>query len=285
MRFFRCLRADIIEGSPQVARRLVVLVLLMVFCVVSVHAWFTVAEGALALDGLIDGLTLGDYCADVLKGMKPFSAAQFETFTVPVAWMLVMLLAFYTTVTFPSRNLAHFGGAQLAASGGRWTWWLAKCAWVVLSTCLYWLVALVALALVALVLGNDMTLNVSNGYALNVEYALNVAALPPYNVLSFLASVPVMTCGLALVQLALSINTRPMVGFCSMIAVLVVSAFYLTPLLPGNYLMTARTACLFDYGMNPYAGMLLGILLGVVAVAAGGVAFKSKDVLERDGAL
>ena len=70
-----------------------------------------------------------------------------------------------------------------------------------------------------------------------------------------------------------------------MIAVLVVSAFYLTPLLPGNYLMTARTACLFDYGMNPYAGMLLGILLGVVAVAAGGVAFKSKDVLERDGAL
>ena len=100
-----------------------------------------------------------------------------------------------------------------------------------------------------------------------------------------------MTLALSLAQLAIAELAGGMAGLIAVAVILAGSVFLMTPLLPGNYLMCARSTVfvvpwrvevqggLLQAGLDPTAGIAVAFLLGLAACLAGAYRARSRELL------
>lgn len=275
--FWRMLAVDLRFGTREVAGRFGVAVLLLAF--------FTALFRFLTLDDSGNFAALGfiDCFANLFGGISEFSPQYGTRFDMPASWLCVCLMGAFIVLSYPTQNLESIGIKQCIEAQGRWCWWVSKCLWTVACTFLYWLLAVV----IALLASNDPseypTLSPTTVNLLGFFAAGDCAA---YNgtkeLLIFVAGIPFVLSALYLIQLAVSINTNPLIAFVVTISLLFYSAFYLNGLLPGNYLMLARSDLVIHNGVDAVSGIVLAIALGACAVLIGGKAFARHDLLGRE---
>ena len=94
---------------------------------------------------------------------------------------------------------------------------------------------------------------------------------------------PCTTCALLILQLTVTLLFNPAAGFLTTAVLLLASAYYTSPLLLGNYLMTARLDIALTNGMAPANGLLLSLSLILTCVLIGGFIFRRRDIMGRKG--
>lgn len=275
--FWRMLAVDLRFGTREVAGRFGVAVLLLAF--------FTALFRFLTLDDSGNFAALGfiDCFANLFGGISEFSPQYGTRFDMPAPWLCVCLMGAFIVLSYPTQNLESVGIKQCIEAQGRWCWWVSKCLWTVACTFLYWLLAVV----IALLASNDPSecpaLSPTTVNLLGFFAAGDCAAYSgTKELLLFVAGIPFVLSALYLIQLAVSINTNPFIAFVVTISLLFYSAFYLNGLLPGNYLMLARSDLVIHNGVDAASGIVLAIALGACAVLIGGKAFTRHDLLGRE---
>lgn len=245
-------------------------------------------------------LTLGEGMLCLWRGMLPYVPGQGEPFTFPMAWFALLIATAYTVVDYPFRDLGGMGARLIVGCHSRWAWWLAACTWVAVVALTCWLLALIVAAVWTGATGGSWDLSVRPGVAAVLSAGRNAQLTEARELLAagegaqaaameaipigwaLLASTLVLIA-ILLVQTTVSLLVHPIVGMVATIAVLFFSAYFRFWLLPGEYLMLARTDTLMRAGMHPGVGIALACVLALVAVIAGGIAFNHKDILGREG--
>ena len=82
--------------------------------------------------------------------------------------------------------------------------------------------------------------------------------------------------------LALALAIRPVLSFGATAAMLLVSAYYFSPLLPGNYLMVARVDTVIANGLHPTSGLFVAALITGASIVLGGIHFSHMDCLDKE---
>ncbi len=275
----RMLAVDLRFGAREVAGRFAAALLLMALLV----ALFKLLT--LQGDGSFPGLSFIDCLASLFGGMREYDPQHDQTFNIPASWLCVCLTGAFVVLSYPTRNLESIGARQCVAAGGRWCWWLSKCIWTVACAFLYWLLA-VAVALAASAPGTleeGLTLSAATVDLLGFFAAGDCAAYGgSRELLLFVAGIPFALSATYLVQLAVSVNANPLAAFAVTATLLFYAAFYLSPLLPGNYLMLARSDLVIHNGVDAGWGIALSVAAGAAAVLAGGKAFARHDLLGKE---
>lgn len=273
-RFLACLRMDLQEGIRETWKRYVMLGAVCA-AVLAFSDLLTLAYG--------DAPTYswGENMAACLVGISPYNPEQDSIFTFPVAWMFVLMVLLFVTLSYPYRDLLGYGRSVLVLSGSRVAWWASKCLWVVISTFAAYLVVAASCVLGTLAVGGGFDLQASETAFMYVLKTAPDVGLPA-NLAGFLAVAPLMLCGLGLLQLALSLVLGPVLSFGVMAAILLASAYLYVPFLPGEYLMAARTASVLYGGFEPSAGALYALALALASAVLGGIYFWRMDCLQRE---
>ena len=86
---------------------------------------------------------------------------------------------------------------------------------------------------------------------------------------------------LLILQLTVSLLLNPAAGFFTTTALLLASAYYTSPLLLGNYLMTARLNIALTNGLLPANGVVLSLSLILICILVGGFIFTRQDIMGR----
>jgi hypothetical protein len=223
--------------------------------------------------------TLGDYLTDFHKGMEIYIPGLDEPFVVPAGWLLYYALLAFIIGNYPFKDMARYGQQVLLRCKKRSTWWYGKCFWVVLTALVYHLLALLVAGWFAYRRGSlSLVPTKEIGLALS-QY--DTAAFTGADVLRNAVVLPLtMSVALCLAQTVVSMVTRPFWGLVSVIVVLVVSAFYFSPIMPGNYLMLVRNAAYYPaVGISFYNGMCFAAVIIFASVSFGKLIFDRYNIL------
>ncbi|MDP9860577.1 hypothetical protein J2S71_002273 [Olsenella profusa DSM 13989] len=278
MRLLACMRMDLSEGFRESYKRMI-LVMLVALCIIVVSI---VRIASFGLD--IPALSWGDGLVACFGGIRVFDPARDRFLPFPTTWLFMLGSILYVTFSYPYRDLMGFGRGVLIASGGRRTWWVSKCIWTAVSTLVCFLLVGIVCLLSALVLRGRLSLGIDQDV---FEHLLLVPmdADPPVGIVGFVLSVPCLLVALSLMQMALALMIGPVLSFGATMALLLASAYAFNPLLPGNYLMAARTHGTVLEGMSPFCGMALAACIALISIVVGGMYFSRMDCINKEYAI
>lgn len=282
MKFYRIVCYDMRAGILREYKKYAAALVLFLFQCVS----FLRQQPGLAALYHGDGITVGDYFYYVFAGMSPFTPNGTTAFRFPALWMLIMVLALFLVLYYPYYDLMGYGKQVLVYSRSRTGWWLSKCVWVTGSILLYFVLLWVVILGFSLVSHASLSLSVSP-YMRGLDPTLTLLPeeyLAAGDTLGWtLVGMPLaVAVTLGLVQMCLSLLIRPLYSFCGMIALLLASAYFLHPALPGNYAMALRSDYILPNGVSASTGAILCAGLSLLAIIVGAIVFSRYDILNKE---
>lgn len=201
-----------------------------------------------------------EYFRCFFYGAPRYLPEESGEFTLPVLWILFYLYGLFLVGGYPERDLKGCGRYVLWRCKDRGSWWFSKCIWAAVSEALFFMAAVGIVWIAGRMKGENNPGSVGD----SVEN-LCMMLLPC-----------VVLISLALVQMALSLLTSPIIAFLLSAAHLVVTVYWDTPFLIGNYGMTARTGA---GDVVWWHGYLLAVAVSVSSVAAGWCFWRRKDIV------
>lgn len=93
---------------------------------------------------------------------------------------------------------------------------------------------------------------------------------------------PLVLMALNLLQMTFTMFVKPIAGFCITAALLILSAYQISPLLIGNYAMPMRSTAFLSTGVDLQTGILYALVLAGIAVTVGAVRLRHYDILGWD---
>lgn len=239
---------------------------------------------------------LGDFFAWACFGCaQPEPGARLaERVSFPFAWMLLVMLPVALVPALAAR--AREQDALAVASGGRGRVLAGQALAVAVGCLALWAsVALVCLAATLLV-GGDVRLAATDLLGAGLaELPRLTLARPPYEMGDFCLGVVCASSGLALLQLGLAQPLGQRTALVLVTASLGASVFVMTPALPGNLLMAARSSVFvtrgamgagggsYQPGVVASAACELGLALAASGMAVGLAWVMGRDLLGGDG--
>lgn len=282
MMFFKLMRYDLKVGFSTTYKRYLIAAALfgMIFIsfLITLQSFNSVVGPEESVKGSLGNLLLYSF-----GGMQEYTPSPGEPFRFPAFWMLIYLLLAYITLYYPYNDLDESGQNILIRSGGRRLWWLSKCVWNISSVICFFVLAWVIFGLGCLATGNSLSLELSANIAgiLKLDpgkYLLSPVRLIPQ---TFLLPLLVMTA-MNLFQMTLSLFIKPFYSFIVTAAVLLTSAYYLSPFFIGNYAMPLRSDQMVENGVNLTVGIVVSVVIILISVIAGGIIFQRRDILKGE---
>ncbi len=233
--------------------------------------------------GAIKEGTFADYIFYIFGGMPEFDVSQNGAFNLPALWILVLILLLFIVLYYPYNDITGFGKHVLINARSRTAWWLSKCVWSIACAVIYFFVIFLVVGVFCLFTKMSFSADVSDFMIRHfVQYSVGTKAAHASVILQLFLLPFLVVASIGLMQLTLSLIIKPVFSYCFSIAVLVASAYYMHPLLIGNYAMTIRSSVFAVNGMDECRGIIYTLLLSAVSVVAGTVIFNHYDVLNRE---
>ncbi len=226
-------------------------------------------------------MSFGDVLMYIYGGLGPFP----QPGNPPARWAAVFLLLCFLTLQYPYQDMQGMGQQILIRTKSRAVWWLSKCSWNLLSAAVYHsMIFFTAGLFCAVCRGPDLTGEIHKALLYAVfqvdkkEMAQNTGAWP-----FAMLFVPVLVSfGLSLLQMVLSLYLKPVCSFLGTALLLISSAYCFSPYLIGNYAMTMRYGQVVTDGVSETVGAVLSLILVFGCTAAGALRFRRYDMLNRD---
>jgi hypothetical protein len=93
---------------------------------------------------------------------------------------------------------------------------------------------------------------------------------------------PLISIGINLVQMTLSLFIKPVFSFLAVLTLLVSSAYLLAPYMIGNYAMPMRHNWVVQNGLSCQTGLIIIAGLVILPVVIGFVRFRLYDILNKE---
>ena len=279
--FCKLLWYDLKNGFRSTYRRYIAAA--VAFCIMFVSAYIVVySYNVGAKPETPVQATLGNTLLYAFGGMDEYIPEPGNPFRLPAFWLLSYLLLAYITLYYPFNDLEEFGQNILIRSGGRQLWWLSKCVWNVASVVAFFLLAWAIFAVGCLVTGNSLSMELSPDIFSICQMVPDYQ--PPATLTPQILVLPLLVmAALNLFQMTLSLFIKPFYSYIVTAAILLISAYYVSPCCIGNYAMPLRSHMVMANGVGLNTGMLVSVIILVVAVIVGGLVFQRRDILKGEG--
>lgn len=218
--------------------------------------------------------TYMDYVFHCFKGMKPFQIITSQShFIIPTEWTCVLLGSLVCSLGWSGIDVNAYTIQLLLRGNSRVKWWLSKCCCIAVSTLVYSLIGYVTILLLCIISSSDLSMQTSIYSEISVSSSnicLECGQVTPQMsiLIGIILPVLVMIC-LNLFQLVLRLYFVPAISFLCCLFSLIISAYFKSPLLIGNYAMVSRSNVVIADGVNPYIGLLFLLVLDFIIILVG----------------
>lgn len=132
------------------------------------------------------------------------------------------------------------------------------------------------------VVNGNMSLSVSKMMKDTTELGVNALDNPNWSVNLNLLLMPFLfTVSMSLLQMTLCLFVKPTVSYVFSVVVCILSAYYLNPVIIGNYAMALRSNQLVSNGVDINIGIICMVILGLFSVVIGMLRFKKYSILTK----
>lgn len=223
-----------------------------------------------------------DYMLYCFKGSVPVTASPEMSLALPIFWIMAMAGSLLLNLDYFLSDLTQAGQQIMIRSKTRRGWYLSKCAWNLCSCILYMMLHCTSVLLFTLLSGGTVSLQSTPSV---MEIYLSELTVEP-NLLSglpgFIAVVlmPLVTLmALNMLQMAVCLLVRPIIGFLISMAILVLSVYCNVPFVLGNGAMAIRSALLVPGGISPGFATLTSMAILLASAILGAWKFQNTDIL------
>lgn len=275
MRFFRSLRGDIYLCVQREWKYLFPLLAIIPLVCLDFHFRANDLTGGSTLD-------VQDYFVYIFGGMGEYSFSMTEPFRFPAAWMCIVGYLLFFCLRYPREDFFEIGHQLLIRTGSRMEYWTAKCALILIKLALSFLLCMGEIYLFAILTGGSC-FEQRNLECIEIYGMIDANITSPEVFPLWLYFMPfLMIVFLAEMQLLFSFVTGVGISFLVMMLVLISSAYFVKPYLPGNFGMLYRNALISENGLDSEEMLLAAIICCVLMWIVGGILFCRMDLLKRE---
>lgn len=194
-------------------------------------------------------------------------------------WIVGYLYLAVFIAYYPFRDLQGFGRQIILHSRRITLWWFGKCVWTAAAILAYCVSACIGMAAVTAAFGGFcFEPNLESIYVLNpirIEKVFTAGDLLNHALL-----LPVILLAVYLLELFISLLTKPIFGIMSTALILIGTMFSASPYFPFQGMMFIRTdAVLLENGANTGYCAAVCCAVSAALIAAGAFYMKRKDLL------
>lgn len=209
-----------------------------------------------------------DYLIFFFKGIEPFVIIDANTvFKIPFIWLCLHLYIFYLIADYPISDLKMTGKDTLIRIGDRRIWWASKSITTIITVFISYALLTITILAFTLVTGGNL-------FKVTAIYEINFTDL----MVATIVLPMVLTCCVGLFQLSLSLLTRSIISFLGVVALMVISAYFMNPFLFGNYMMLLRNQLLLSEGVLTIYGFILAAAIGLAGYIIGHFTIKKMNI-------
>ncbi len=224
--------------------------------------------------------SFSDYAIDIFKGMPIFNPSSFFTkFEIPALFLFITIYLSYIIGKYPFKDLKGFGIQILLRSKKRSNWWFSKCIWCMFNVIIMYIIAYVIFFFFILKTGNFTFFN--NPVINQTVSEVDSSRLKELDLFLVVYILPITTSfTLSLLQMVISMFTKPIIGNILIICLIVFSAYFCKSFLVGNYIMILRNECVIsNAGVNTITGLIINAIISILCIIIGAIKFKKIDIL------
>ncbi len=223
-----------------------------------------------------------DYMLYCFKGALPMDSGSEPVLALPTFWLMVMAGCLLLDLDYLLSDLTHAGQQIIFRSGNRRGWYLSKCLWNLCSCGLY-LGGICAAVLVFTLLFGGQASAQSTPEVMTVNFQELMTGMTPLTISAGLITavlIPLVTLmALSMMQMALCLFVKPVIGFLISMSVLVLAVYCHIPLLPGTGAMVIRSGLLIPGGVSPGLSAVAAGCVILASAIAGCLKFQYTDIL------
>lgn len=211
----------------------------------------------------------------LFMGKREFRRDELEGFEFPFTFMAIMTLVFFLFVYYVYKEWKERASLMLPRFQDKRIWWISKCIMNVIHVFILMVVGLLFVSLVARLQG-------SNGFAYHSQVfdLLEWQVLQVNQIWIYLGiCMPVTVFALTQLELYLQLICSPVVGYVIILGLLLISTFYYSKWIPGDYLILNRTALMREGGITPLQILVVDGIIILVTLILGLWTMRKKECL------
>lgn len=230
------------------------------------------------------GISLGDILFYNFGGMDKYVVNMDQAFVFPIIWMILFVLVLFATLSYPMNNLNGFGNKILVKGKSRISWWFSKCIWIVCCNIIYMGFIFLIVLTYCQIKKIPFCLNVNSEvqsifFEINMTTELKAGVTLPVKELLLVMLVAIF---IGLLQLFLSLWLKSIYSFLGVCTLMLVSAYFQTGAMVGNYAMLLRHDWINEGGMNWEMGIPVTVFLIIAVIIIGGIRFKKYNIIGQE---
>lgn len=225
--------------------------------------------------------TFFDYLIYIMKGMEIFDPSNSKNyFSVPGEWLILHFSIGCVTANYPTKDLGIYGTQILLRSQKRSYWWISKCIWNFLSIVLIYICLLCTIAIFSIFTGGFSALPTPQ--IIEGIIAIGELKIVPEELILIAIILPMcISIGLSFFQMMIALYTKPIIGLVVIILNLIISAYFCSNWLPGNFLMLQRNSSVINSGVSTILGFTWAGYLVLMAIILGAIRLSKLDILKK----
>lgn len=221
----------------------------------------------------LNKISLGDSLGFLFLGMKPIEdIGMFDVFKIPILWLSLLIFIFYSVNIAIRPSVGTLNYLLFFSFRKRVSFWSFKVLLAFTTISIHFFVILLTSILCILMSDNFFSLQPTQGFS---EYFIGSnATLSGSSLFTNTIFIPWLVCNtLALLELLVTYFWGEFQSFLCIIAYLITSAFFTSPIFLGNYLMILRndfiTSAPSTTQINSYTGLLSSVFFLCIFYAIG----------------
>ena len=228
--------------------------------------------------------SFGDCLMYIFRGIREFNPQIEKVFEVPIVYLAINIIIALFIGNHAVKDLKGFGLKKLIRYESRLRWWLDACIWNVLCVIKYYAAFYVGTAAMCLVHSDRM--DAMSPVLIHEDIIDRMfcgeaeGVIEAYTLFCMIIVLPVLTTmAMSMFQMAMEFFVIPAVSFICVMSVYVLSVFYMTWFMPGNYMMVYRMNQINPDGVGFATGIMLDTAIMIGAACIGYVKFRKYDVI------
>lgn len=275
MNLFSIFRYDLYNGLLR-WRYLVIPAIFLIPCVL--------CKRELDLVGIAG--TCGDYLLYCFKGQLPVSeGSTLQDIALPTLWILVTGGCLYLNLDYAPKDMTSFGMQIIYRSKRKNDWYISKCLWNMVSCTAFFGIAFITVFLFSQLAGASAAIASSSSASIYIFQPTlhEPISLSAHQVITISLFLPFLTVyALSMLEMLLSIITKPIFGFLGCMLLLAGSAFGSSRWLLGGGAMAVRSAYVLPEGEFPLFIGSYAASVVFLCVIIGTVIFRKTDILSTE---
>lgn len=222
--------------------------------------------------------SLIDCAIYIYEGMNVYIPSAENAFKIPIIWLLLQIIIAFIILNYPTQDLHKYGIQILTRTKKKFSWWISKCFWNIVSVILFYAVGFVIIFIFSTVLGvisfapTDQASEAIN--MVNLRNANNFDVIICVFILPLITSVAV-----SLLQMAVSFIIKPIYSYICIVSLMLASAYYFSPILIGNFSMLLRNNVVYPNGIISAVAITIDIIIIFISIFMGYCFFKKRDII------